>query len=149
MRPHDKRSLLNAGVELKARLRLLLPFLILISAVIILGWATNNIITSVSDQFAGALANQGPMLDLFHQFVAKLKTAIWIYLSFITVLAIILWAFYSFRIFGPQVAIRRHIRSLIEGDYSSRVQLRRHDEFMDLADQLNELADSLKENRRR
>ena len=149
MRRNDQRSLLSPGVDPRARLRLLLPFLVLVGAVVILGWATNNIITSVSEQFAGALAGQGPVLDMFHQFIHKLKTAIWIYLAFITLLAIILWAFYSFRIFGPQVAIRRHVKALIAGDYSSRVHLREHDEFMDLADELNQLAESLKESRRR
>lgn len=50
----------------------------------------------------------------------------------------------SQRIYGPMVAIRRHIRSLIEGNYDSRVTLRDSDHFREIGKDLNKLAESLK-----
>lgn len=49
----------------------------------------------------------------------------------------------SHRIYGPIVQIRKHVQKLREGDYSSRVQLRDHDHFVELADDLNDLAADL------
>src|SRR6185295_17648365 len=46
----------------------------------------------------------------------------------------------SNRIYGPLIPLQRHIHNLIEGHYSSRAILRRHDEFVELRDSLNELA---------
>jgi signal transduction histidine kinase len=47
----------------------------------------------------------------------------------------------SSRVYGPVVAFHRHVRRLIEGDYSSRVHLRRGDDLHDLRTVLNELAE--------
>ncbi len=47
------------------------------------------------------------------------------------------------RVYGPVVQIRKHIANLIAGDYSSRVQLRDHDHFTELAEELNLLAEKL------
>ena len=53
----------------------------------------------------------------------------------------------SHRIFGPVVPIQRHIQSLIEGRYESRLNLRKNDEFQELMSSLNTLAESLEKNR--
>ena len=53
----------------------------------------------------------------------------------------------SHRIFGPIVPLKRHVESLIEGKYQSRVQLRKKDEFQDLAVELNRLAANLENGR--
>ena len=50
---------------------------------------------------------------------------------------------YLHRLVGPMVAFRRHLEALKNGDYSSRVQLRRKDAFEDVAEDLNELAQIL------
>jgi signal transduction histidine kinase len=49
----------------------------------------------------------------------------------------------SHRIYGPIVQFRRHVRNMINGDYSSRVNLRDHDQFFELSEDLNELAEKL------
>ncbi len=53
----------------------------------------------------------------------------------------------SHRIFGPIVPLKRHVESLIDGKYHSRVQLRKKDEFQDLAFELNRLAANLEHGR--
>jgi signal transduction histidine kinase len=47
------------------------------------------------------------------------------------------------RFYGPIVAIRKFIRELKEGNYSSRITLRRRDELQDIAKELNSLAEAL------
>jgi signal transduction histidine kinase len=49
----------------------------------------------------------------------------------------------SHRIYGPVVPFLRHIESLSKGDYSSRVNLRKSDEFIEIQDALNGLAEGL------
>ena len=48
------------------------------------------------------------------------------------------------RLVGPTVAFRRQIRSLINGQYGKKISLRLGDAFTEVADDLNELSDSLK-----
>ena len=59
----------------------------------------------------------------------------------------ILYAIYcvwvSFRLthqtYGPLVPIRRHLKKLIEGDFTGEIHLRKNDELKDIAGDLNEL----------
>ncbi len=46
---------------------------------------------------------------------------------------------------GPLVAIQRHVGALTAGNFSSRVHIRRGDDLAELADTLNELAQSLQD----
>ena len=52
---------------------------------------------------------------------------------------------YTHRMIGPTVTIKRHIKALKEGFYSSRITLRKHDELKDLASELNELAEIMQQ----
>ena len=54
----------------------------------------------------------------------------------------------SHRIFGPIVPMKRLIEDLTNGNYSSRVALRKTDEFQDVADSLNQLAENLEKSAR-
>lgn len=49
----------------------------------------------------------------------------------------------SHRIYGPIVQMRKHVGRLMAGEYQSRVHLRDHDHFGELADDLNDLAQTL------
>ncbi len=49
------------------------------------------------------------------------------------------------RYYGPLVAVKRFLNILIEGEYSSRISLRKNDELKDIAAKLNELAQALEE----
>jgi HAMP domain-containing protein len=57
------------------------------------------------------------------------------------------WLILSHRIFGPSVPIRRMIRELNEGNYSTRISLRKYDEFKELAADLNQLAETLEKHK--
>lgn len=57
--------------------------------------------------------------------------------------------FFTHKLVGPTYAFRRHIKELARGNYQSRIVLRKHDAFQEVADELNELAASLEAQRRR
>lgn len=50
---------------------------------------------------------------------------------------------YTHKMVGPMVAFRRQVQALIGGDFTARVNLRKRDAFLGLADDLNELAETL------
>ena len=57
-----------------------------------------------------------------------------------------LWVWHSRRVMGPEVAFRRQVEALKNGDYTARVELRDGDAFAELASDLNELAVILESN---
>jgi signal transduction histidine kinase len=61
----------------------------------------------------------------------------------VAALGFILGAQLANRIFGPMVAIKKMIEKLKDGNYTGRIHLRKNDEFNDVADELNLLAEKL------
>lgn len=59
--------------------------------------------------------------------------------------SVLVGVWYSHRLVGPIVPIRRYIRGMIAGDYSGAIKLRSNDELQDLAEDLNTLAQTLRE----
>ncbi len=51
--------------------------------------------------------------------------------------------FFTHRLVGPTIAFRRHIQALKQKRYQSRIVLRKRDAFKEVADDLNQLAQSL------
>ena len=60
---------------------------------------------------------------------------------------VVVTAAHGHRMLGPAVAIRRQVRALLDGDYASRVGIRKGDAFAELAEDLNRLAESLEAER--
>lgn len=54
---------------------------------------------------------------------------------------------YTHRLVGPTIAFKRHIAALKAGDFSSRIKLRKHDAFTEIAEELNSLAETLEKRR--
>lgn len=52
---------------------------------------------------------------------------------------------FTHRLVGPTIAFRRHIHELIAGNFDSRIVLRKNDAFIEVAEDLNRLAEKLKE----
>ena len=57
--------------------------------------------------------------------------------------------FFTHRLVGPTYAFRRHIQELKNGNYGTRVVLRKGDAFQEVAEDLNDLAVTLDQVRRR
>lgn len=49
----------------------------------------------------------------------------------------------SHKIYGPMVAIKRYLDTLMSGDYKARLNLRQGDDLLELRDALNQLAETL------
>ena len=71
-----------------------------------------------------------------------------VYLIIYLLASVVVSVYFTHRLVGPTYAFRRHIRSLIQGRYDSRVRLRDRDEFQEVAGDLNELAEALGHHRR-
>ena len=56
---------------------------------------------------------------------------------------------YAHRLLGPVIALRQHIEGMKNGDYSSHLQLRAGDAFTEVAKDLNELSNVLREEHRK
>jgi hypothetical protein len=76
--------------------------------------------------------------------------SVWVLASLIVylILTVGISVLYTHRLVGPTYAFRRHIRNLKNGNYSSRVMLRKHDAFAEVAEDLNELAEHLERGRK-
>jgi methyl-accepting chemotaxis protein len=81
--------------------------------------------------------------DLVNEYIANsagwLVGAIILYL----VINILITIIFTHRLIGPTIAFRRHVRALIDGNYSSRINLRKGDAFVEVAEDLNSLAEHL------
>lgn len=121
----------------RATARLSIPFLalLLISSIIVL---------MMNWQFASRLFSfEAIDLTTFGGILADMNRTGVIGILVLGTLTFCFWLIYSKRIFGPMVPFRKHIRELCEGNYSSRIRLRKRDEFKELAEELNRLAETL------
>lgn len=75
-------------------------------------------------------------------FQASIGLLTMFFLAYIT-LIVVLSVVVTHRMIGPTYSFVRQIRALKNGDYYARIVLRKHDEFKDVAKELNELAEIL------
>ena len=69
-----------------------------------------------------------------------MMAGVFVVLSLATI-AVSIWL--THRVYGPQVALQRFVKEVRSGNYSARIFLRKSDEFHDLADALNTMAEAL------
>ena len=87
---------------------------------------------------------QDEVLAIFREQVNNANKWLFVIVGFYLVSIITVTILYTHRLVGPTIAFKRHIRELISGNYDSKVNLRKRDAFEDIADDLNNLADTLK-----
>ena len=71
------------------------------------------------------------------------KELVLLLLTGYVLLVIVVTVIYTHRLIGPAIPLLRHVKALQAGRYTHRVSLRKYDAFTELADELNELAESL------
>lgn len=81
--------------------------------------------------------------------VLYLHKRVWIGLLLVAVLAAVHAIFSSHRVVGPMYRFEQIVDSLVRGDYSARIRIRKKDEFKDMEARLNELAGVLELKRTR
>ncbi len=74
------------------------------------------------------------------------KLLLVLFLAYIAVNVFIV-AYYTHKIIGPTIPMKRHVKCLIDNKYDSRVILRKGDAFQDMAQDLNQLARLLEDRR--
>lgn len=141
----NRRKASNVTVDPKAQLRFAQPFAILLVASL----ATINLIFWQVFSSKGSMASSAPpeALAFLNNAMAQAVLYSSIGMLVIGILTLMLWLVYSHRIFGPMVPIRRQVEALKSGNYDFKINLRKNDEFKELANELNQLADLLKARR--
>jgi HAMP domain-containing protein len=82
---------------------------------------------------------------IINQQIHDFKSMSLLLLAGYIVLMVVLVTVYTHRMIGPTLPIMRHVKALKAGFYSHRVKLRRYDSFQELADELNDLAETLEQ----
>ena len=77
--------------------------------------------------------------SVFENNISRIAIAMAAYIG--SLFLIVFWA--THRFYGPLVTISKFIDAIAEGDYSSRVAVRKRDELQDLCGKLNHMAESL------
>ena len=80
-----------------------------------------------------------------------MQMLVWTFLVVLIYFAVsvLMSIFFTHRLVGPSYAFRRHIQELSKGNYQSRILLRKHDAFSEVAEDLNKLAETLETNAQR
>lgn len=140
----NRRSLKNVVIKPSLQLRYVAIFFLFIGMIglIILGniyvSALQNIkmleeLCSTQASLQGIISEQ---MMTSYIFISGLYAAVTL-LAFLYILRL------SHRVFGPMVQINRHVQNLIDGNYTTEIRLRKHDEHEELANLLNSLAKKL------
>ena len=138
----NRRKIRNFLVDSKAQFRLALSFLIFLicsSSLVIYLFITTS---SVLDNQQIDIANT-ELLAMITQLKMRILMISTGGVAILGLLCGALWAAASHRIFGPMVQIHQQLDRFLKGDYNGHVKLRKLDEFHDLAEKLNQLAQKL------
>lgn len=136
----NRRKISTVMIDPRAFGRFSIPFILLLLANLLLMIAVNRHAARMIEMME--IVDPGSIAAI-NQITDDLTRILMVGMGIFTLMLFGLWAFVSHRIFGPSVPIRRHIAKLIEGDYTTRITLRQKDEFKDVAEDLNRLAERL------
>lgn len=86
---------------------------------------------------------QEELKDLLNQYLAPLRNQLIMLLLAYIVIIISISIKFTHKLIGPTVAFRRHIAMIAEGNWDYRTKLRDGDAFLEVAQDLNELSETL------
>ena len=86
------------------------------------------------------------VVNIFSSYLYSLAGWVLILIIAYIALTIVVSVFYTHKLVGPTYAFRRHIKALADKNYNSRVVLRKADAFIEVAEDLNSLAETLEYN---
>jgi methyl-accepting chemotaxis protein len=134
-----KNFLIKPGYQLKIAITLVLSFIIysIILALILFYPLAQEFYASSNIQEQAIISNQ----------VLSLHTRLWPAIFVVALLMGLQIILTSHRIFGPMYRFEQTIRDYLKGDFSTRIKLRKHDEFKEMEALLNELADYIERSR--
>ena len=142
----DKQARSTRNLLLQPNLQLRLGVVSILMAVIFSALIFGIIYLNLSN-FYSMVLDLSPLhqevSDILNEYIRGLSTWIIFLIIIYMIVTVFLSVYYTHRLVGPSIAFRRHIRSLILGNFNSRVHLRKNDAFNEVADDLNELAESM------
>jgi hypothetical protein len=140
-----RNFLLKPGLQLKLAFYILLLSLGFVFITVLFGklYFEQTYITLV-DNTTQSEYIQAIVTQQIHDF----KSLSLLLLAVYTVMIVLVATVYTHRMIGPTLPIMRHVKALKDGFYSHRVKLREYDCFQELADELNELAEILEQQRK-
>jgi methyl-accepting chemotaxis protein len=141
-----RNFLLKPGLQLKLAFYILLLSLGFVFITVLFGklYFEQTYITLV-DNTTQSEYIQAIVTQQIHDF----KSLSLLLLAVYTVMIVLVATVYTHRMIGPTLPIMRHVKALKDGFYSHRVKLREYDCFQELADELNELAETLEQRQQR
>ena len=142
-----RRIIANLFVEPGALIRLSIPFLTMVIVFTGFMFVIYLELANALKRAQEASANSAAISALQETF-SQIVLAGSVGLGVLYLVCFGYWIVYSHRIFGPVVPIRRTIQKLTSGDYSTRINLRLSDEFKNIADDLNHLAEALEKRKK-
>ena len=137
-----RNFLLKPGLQLKLAFYVLLLSLGFVFITVLFGklYFEQTYITLI-DNTTQSEYIQAIVTQQIHDF----KSLSLLLLAVYTVMIVLVATVYTHRMIGPTLPIMRHVKALKEGFYSHRVKLREYYCFQELADELNELAETLEQ----
>ncbi len=136
---------------IKPELQLRLPVYLLVVTVIFAcaSWIVLHIAFDGLYGFVFEQGNIGEQVgDVLRHHIRIVVTVSTLLIVMYVLLTIGLSIAYLHKLIGPSIAFKRHIRALNDGNYSSRILLRQNDAFGEMANELNDLAETLEKKHR-
>ncbi|MGE0633793.1 MAG: HAMP domain-containing protein [Pseudobdellovibrionaceae bacterium] len=136
----NHRVLTNLVINSRAQFKFFVPFFILLGLHIAFVFYSQRTLSSIAFEVGG---DDPAHLTRVHYAENKILFSSAIGILVFGFATFIFWFIASHRIFGPVVAIRRQLENLNSGRYEARIKLRKTDEFHEIAEDLNRLAETL------
>jgi methyl-accepting chemotaxis protein len=140
----SRRKTINLLLQPNLQLKLPLYVLLLTLMFALLLWA---VLCQGFEGFYEFLMLQSNVGEQIGPIIKYQTNAVIMVLSVMTIAYVILIiglsVVYLHRLVGSTIAFSRHVRALRNGEYSSRIKLRKNDAFWELAQDMNDLAASL------
>ena len=135
-----KSLLINPELQIRLPVYLLIVTLIFACA----SWIVLHVAFNGLYDFAFEQGNIGEQVgDVLRHHIRIVVTVLTLLIIMYVLLTIGLSVAYLHKLIGPSIAFKRHISTLKDGNYSSRILLRQDDALGEMAIELNELAEAL------
>jgi len=145
----ERRKARNILVRPGMQLRLPLYVLLLSFTFMLLGLLLGNLYFEQTYVTLMQHTTQSDYLQrVITQQTGEFKLLALLLLGIYVLLVFIITTIFTHRLIGPTIPMVRHVEALRKGRYGHRIKLRRHDAFAELADALNELAETLQNGER-
>jgi len=141
--PQRRRKFASLFISPKSLALISLPLLFLVTISIAIVFAIHLTVLRALEQVEIFGLENLPAMNTLHQAQHSVTLIGTLGIAILAVGCFVWWIIFSHRIYGPIIPIRRHIQSLVDGNYSSHISMRAGDHLKEVVDDLNRLAEVL------